>query len=67
MEGTVIDIVDTKEPLSRVKLPHGTEMHIRMAVSQVIRLDTPDKDGMPQYTITSQMIVNTHHADESEE
>jgi hypothetical protein len=67
VEGTVIDIIDTKEPFSRVELANGTQIEIRLAVSQVVRLDTPDKDGKPNYTITSQMMVNVHHADESEE
>ena len=67
VEGTVIDIINTKEPFSLVELANGTEIHIRMAFSQVVRLDTADKDGKPEYNIISQMMVNVHHADESEE
>ena len=64
VEGTVVDIVETKEPFSHVELADGAEIRIRLAVSEVIRLDTPDKDGKPQYNVTSQMIMNVHHADE---
>ena len=67
VEGTVIDIIDAKEPFSRVQLANGTEISIRLAVSQVIRLDISDEEGNPQYNITSQMMVNIHHADGTEE
>ena len=67
VEGTLVDIIEAKEPFSHVELADGAEIRIRLAVSQVVRLDTLGEDGNPQYTITSQMIVNIHYADESKE
>lgn len=64
-EGTVQEIVEVKEPFSRIVLSNGTEIEARLATSQVVLLDEPDQNGMPQYTVTSQMIVNIHHRNAS--
>ena len=64
-EGTLMEIVETKEPFTRIVLGNGTEIEARMATTQIVMLDEPGPDGKPQYNITSQMIVIVHHGDVS--
>lgn len=64
-EGTLMEIVEAKEPFSRIVLANGTEIEAKMVTSQVVLLDNPGPDGKPQYNITSHMIMNIHHGDNS--
>ena len=64
-EGTLMEIVETKEPFTRIVLANGTEIEARIVTAQVIMLDEPGPDGKPQYNITSQIIMNVHHGDDS--
>ncbi len=64
VEGTVVEIVDAKEPFSRITLANGAEIEFKMVTSQVVLLDQLGPDGKPQYNITSHMVTNVHHGDD---
>ena len=56
----MIDVIDAKEPFTILELADGTIVRVRLAVSEVVRLDEPDSNGKFIYNFTSQMIVNVH-------
>ena len=66
VDGTLIEVIDAKEPFTILELADGTIVRVRLAVSEVVRLDEPDSNGKFIYNFTSQMIVTIHHQDQKQ-
>ena len=53
--GTVLDVVESIEPMIRLKLEDGTLVRIKISVIEVMRMDKPNADGKPAYSLNAQM------------
>jgi hypothetical protein len=62
--GTVLEIVDAKEPTTQVTLEDGTIIRFRMTVAEILRLDEPGPDGKPAYQFNTQVTTIIHHPEE---
>ena len=63
--GTVVDVVEAKEPTTHLKLADGTIIRLRLVIVEAVRLDDPGPDGKTAYNFTTQMVVKIHHPEES--
>ena len=58
VDGTVVKVVDAKEPFSFLTLEDGTEVTLRNTVVEVVRvLERWDGQGQPVYSVTSQGTI----------
>ena len=51
--GTVLDVVESIEPMIRLKLEDGTLVRLKISVIEVMRMDEPGKDGKPTYNLNA--------------
>lgn len=59
IEGTVVNVQETTERWTDVRLVDGTTFRMKVVVDEVIRHDgTKDAEGNPVYTIRSHNVVN---------
>ena len=57
-EGEVINVVESAERFSVVKLEDGTSLRIKAAVIDAVRLDNEwDDDGNPRYIVRSHNVL----------
>ena len=56
--GTVLEVVESREPLSRLKLEDGTLVQLKVSVLEVMLMDDPDPDGKPRYDINASLTAN---------
>ena len=57
-EGTVVDIVESTERFSELKLSDGAILKTKMSAIEVIRInDQWDRDGNPVYHVKSHNLV----------
>lgn len=62
VEGVQIDIEESIERFSELKLRDGTILKVKMSVIEAIRLDDKkDEDGNPTYILKSQNIVDVFY------
>ena len=58
VEGTVIDILESRERFSEIRLADGTILKTKMVSVEVVRMkDHWDPDGNPVYHVKSQNLV----------
>ena len=58
VEGTVVDVVESTDRFSMVKLVDGTTIKTKMNVIEAVRIDGKwDNEGNPQYVVKSQNMV----------
>jgi hypothetical protein len=55
--GTVLDVVESSEPMARLKLEDGTLVRIKISVIEVMRMDEPGADGKPAYDINASLAA----------
>ena len=53
--GTVLDVVESIEPMIRLKLEDGTLVRIKVSVIEVMRMDKPDAGGKLAYSVNAQL------------
>ena len=59
IEGTVVNVAETTERWSEVRLVDGTTFRIKVVIDEVVRQDGQrDADGNPVHSIFSHNIVN---------
>lgn len=56
--GTLVDVKDAKEPWSEYTLDDGTIIRMKQTVLQIVKIDGPMIDGVPQYSVQAQPIIN---------
>jgi hypothetical protein len=56
--GTLVEVVQSKEPWSEYELEDGTKLRIKQTVVNVIKLDRVSDSGVPVYFIQSQQTVS---------
>ena len=49
--GTVLEIVESSEPIARLKLEDGTLARVKVGVLEVMRMDVLGPDGKPTYDV----------------
>ena len=58
LEGTVVDVEESTERFSEVRLGDGTILKTKLTVVEVVRLDDEwDNDGNPAYVVKSANVV----------
>ena len=58
VDGTIVDIVESTERFTDIKLEDGTTLRTKVAVAEVLRVDDQwDNDGNPMYVLKSQTLV----------
>ena len=58
VEGTVVDIVESTERFSVVRLEDGTTLRTKLSVLEAVRIDGQwDKEDNPLYVVKQQNIV----------
>ena len=55
--GTLLEIVEAVEPVTRLTLEDGTIIRVRLTVTEVMRLDEPDPQGKPTYGMDNQIAI----------
>ena len=53
--GTVLEIVDSSEPMIRLKLEDGTLVRMKVSVIEVMRMDEPGADGKTAYNVNANL------------
>lgn len=56
--GTVLDIVESSEPVARLKLEDGTLVRLKISVIEVMRMDQPGANGKPAYELNANLTAN---------
>ena len=56
--GTILEIVESSEPLTRLKLEDGTLVQLKVSVLEIILMDDPGPDGKPRYDINASLAAN---------
>ena len=56
--GTVLEIVESSEPLTRLKLEDGTLVRLKVSVLEIILMDDPGTDGKAHYDINASLAAN---------
>ena len=62
--GTVVDIVNTRNPMSHFTLEDGTTLQVQLVVFEVVKVDEPGSNGNPAYTMNSQLVVNARRPED---
>ena len=58
VDGTVVDVVESTERFTDIKLEDGTTLRTKVAVAEVLRVDDQwDNDGNPMYVLKNQTLV----------
>ncbi len=66
LNGSLVDIIESTERFSEVRLYDGTTLRTKLAVTEVTRLDGQwDNEGNPVYAVKSQNIVVVAEASET--
>ena len=55
--GTVLDIVDSSEPLVRLTLEDGTQVRLKVSILEVMRMDAPNPDGTVAFNVNAQLAA----------
>lgn len=63
--GTVVDIEESTERFSEVKLKDGTIIKLKPVVFEVVRLEKWDSEGNPIYNVRSSTTLAATNIDES--
>ena len=56
--GTVLEVVESSEPLIRLKLEDGTLVRLKVSVLEIMLMDNPGPDGKPHYDINASLAAN---------
>ncbi len=56
--GTVLDVVESSEPVTRLKLEDGTLVRLKISVIEIMRMDEPGADGKPAYELNANLTAN---------
>ena len=56
--GTVLEIVESSEPLMRLKLEDGTLIRLKVSVLEIMLMDDPGQDGKPAYDLNVNVAAN---------
>ena len=56
--GTVLEIVESSEPITRLTLEDGTLVRLKVSVVEVMRMDQPDANGKVTYDINANLTAN---------
>lgn len=65
--GTLVEVVEAKEPTTHLKLDDGTIIRMRLIIAEVVCLDERGPDGKSVYNFNTQIVVNIHHPEDSVE
>ncbi len=66
VEGVVVDVVESTERFSDIRLEDGTLVRIRPVIVEVIRIEGKwDNEGKPLYVIRSANVMTVDDVDES--
>lgn len=57
-KGTVLEIVDSTEPVTRLKLEDGTLVRLKISVVEIMLMDDPGPDGKPAYELNANLAAN---------
>ena len=57
-KGTVLEIVDSTEPVTRLKLEDGTLVRLKISVVEIMLMDDPGPDGKPAYELNASLSAN---------
>lgn len=59
VEGSIVNVQETTERWTDVRLVDGTTFRIKVSVSEVVRLDDQwDKEGNPVYSVSSNTVID---------
>ena len=59
VDGTIIDIDESTEKFSEVKLKDGTILKVKVVAFEAVRIDDQwDQEGNPMYVLKSQTVVS---------
>ncbi len=55
--GTVLEVVDSSEPMIRLKLEDGTLVRMKISIIEIMRMDEPGTDGKTAYDINASLAA----------
>ncbi len=64
--GTVLDIIESNEPIIRIKLEDGTLVRIKQSIIEAVRMDQKNENGEEVYNFDCNMIVRVIPVEEQE-
>ena len=53
--GTVLEITEASEPITRLKLEDGTLVRLKVSILEIVRMDERDENGNAVYDINVNM------------
>lgn len=56
--GTVLDVVESNEPVIRLKLEDGTLVRLKVSVLEVLKFDEVGPDGRPLFDINASLLAS---------
>ena len=56
--GTVLEIVESQEPMIRLKLEDGTLIRVKQSILEVVRMDKKNDNGDDVYSFQSNMAIS---------
>ena len=56
--GTVLEIMESSEPITRLTLEDGTLVRVKVSIVEVMRLDQPDANGKAVYDLTANLATS---------
>ena len=56
--GTVLEIAESSEPVTRLKLEDGTLVRLKISVVEIMLMDDPGPDGKPAYELNASLAAN---------
>ena len=66
LEGTIVDVDESTERFSDIKLQDGTKIRMKPVVTEVIRIDNQwDLDGNPLYVVRSANVIAVSDVDDA--
>ena len=55
--GTVLEITDSSEPVTRLTLEDGTLVRLKVSIVEIMRMDEPDENGKVAYDINANLTA----------
>ena len=56
--GTVLEIMEASEPITRLTLEDGTLVRLKVSIVEIMRMDEPDANGKAVYDINANLTAN---------
>ena len=56
--GTVLEIIESSEPVTRLTLEDGTLVRLKVSIVEIMRMDQPDANGKVVYNLNANLTAN---------